>query len=451
MVAMTAEMRVPHGRGLGIPDARDFRLRLEDERLVLHRPGAAPQVLTSVPSVTAMVWLDPDETRRLLAPLGRRMLAGVARRVGGRGMRRELEKVDAADLAAAVPDDPESMSGAVVLLEGDRPVLALELAAFSVGAAEPAAAREQSGAVRLARALGLVLERAEAGTLDRAAVRNVLVAPWRPAGWWRLTSVLLCLAAAVVGFAAWPLPGMLDERWQGALTALAGVLLLPPVLAIAAGRRRFLALTRSVPDAEDREVLPVPDEEGSYGQLQLGPRDVVVVDPAGVEHWLPGPEAGGITSCELTDEVLLCSDAADNLVGPPLRTADVAPDAAAVDRLRLGLERAGIAFTDASGLPTLRGHGLPYALRYDDNWRHPVSERSWETGSLTLLTDYLALVAVLVAIPAVVATASREPWGWAAVLPWVACAVLRTWSGLALRRWRRGLVRRQAATTRGAT
>ncbi len=438
MTSMTAaEMRVPVGRGLGIPDARELRLRVEDDQLVLHRPGRPAHVVTTVPSATGMVWLDAEETLRLLGSPARRTWARVSGPRGGSYLRRHLGRVGAAEIAESMPADPDAAFGAMVVLEHDTPVLALELNRFASGGHDEVSVRELSGATRLARGMGLVLERGDASRFDREVLGAVAVTPWRPDRRRVAGSVVLCLLSAVAGFAGWPFPDTLTDRVHALLTLVGCLLLVPPLVGMVSGRLRFLRLVSTPPDPAGRSVVPLGTSE-----LQLGPRDVVLVDPAGVEYWLPGPEAGGIRECELADDLLAWLDARGATLGPSLRATDVAPDHASRERLRSACDRAGITFSDATGLPSLRGGGLPYALAYDDNWQHPLYQHGWEVGVVSLPTEYLSLVAVLVLLPAAVgATVSSPLLGWLALLLWLGCAGTRTWVGLVFRRRRRALIR----------
>jgi hypothetical protein len=438
MTSMTAaEMRVPVGRGLGVPDARELRLRVEDDQLVLHRPGHPARVVTTVPSATGMVWLSAEETLRLLGTPARSLRARVLGPGGGRYLRRRLGRVNVAEISDALPADAHAASGSLVVLEHDTPVLALELNRFVSGGHDEVSVRELSGANRLARGMGLVLERGDASLFDRSALSAVAVAPWRPDARWVAGSVLLCLLSAVVGFAGWPFPDTLTDRLHALLTLAACLLLVPPVVGMVRGRLRFLRLVSTPPDPAGRAVVPVGTSE-----LQLGPRDVVLVDPAGVEYWLPGPDAGGVRGCELAEDLLVWLDGAESTVGPPLKAAEVVPDEASRERLRTACGSAGIVFTDTGRLPSLRTAGLPYALSYDDNWHHPLYEHGWEVGVVSRPTEYLSLVAVLVTLPAVIgATVASPLLGWLALLLWLGCAGARTWVGVVFRRRRRALIR----------
>lgn len=427
MAAMTSpDMRVLEGTGLALPAARHFRLRVEDDALVLHRPGVAPQQVTTVASADGIVWLSPEESRRLLLTPYRRLLARSRRA------------------------DAETRGGAVVVLERGRPVLALPLGPLTAAAGDPAHLRKLSGAPRLARALGLVLERGQADGLDAAAVRQVAVHPRRGSAVLAPAVAAGGVLATVLGLLSWPILG--DPSRSGdveaALALVAVVALAPAIALMVRARRRFLRLVSTPPEPAARTVFRLPGERrnGLHGQLQVGAEDVVVVDTAGTEFWLPGPERGGVTRCEVAEDLLVWTNADGEPVGPPLRTGDVAPTAEHRRELGQACAPAGIELVDSTPMPLTLPAGLPHVLVYEGNWKHPAASLSWQTGSVGILGLTAATTATLVVAPGAVAAAVNTPgWGWLAFLGWLACAAGRLWTSVAHRRWRRNIIKHQGA------
>lgn len=221
----------------------------------------------------------------------------------------------ASDYAAGVVS--ADAHGLLVVLAGDRPVLAVRLAEWLPSPAEldGRTARAVSGANALAAALGRAVEPADARALaGRArAVRAVLVSP-RPAvpetfrallavGWALLA--VWGVASAILRFSSEPRPAAFG--WIGAAAAfvLTGTWL---VL-----RRRT---SRPLPPPPGVEVAPAPVTPVRAAfrrtRLYVSPDWVVIVDGFGREGWLPGPALGGVTAASVTTEAIVLDDAEGN-------------------------------------------------------------------------------------------------------------------------------------------
>lgn len=451
-----AEIRKFQGRGLGLPEARELRIRVEDERLVLHRSGAPTRVVSTVASLTRIAWLPPEESLRLLGSRARRLEAKMPRGLLTSGFGRRARGSGGGGLFEGMPDDVDSAAGALVFYEGDRPVLALELHPFVPAGTTQTEYRETSGANRVARALGLVIEPAEAtATLNRSTLQSVLVKDENPPDHgWVLLLIVLCLLSAVAGFLAWPLtprlpfwlePTPLDwvDEVRAALALLSVLLLAPVLVGLVRARRRFFALVSAPPDPGPRTVVPLPPSYGDlHSQFQIDERDVVVVDVAGVEFWLPGPALGGVTHAEVGDGTLVWRDSAGRRLWYGLEVY-LNEEPATRDGLGAACAAAGIKFTDMTPLP-VSGGVLPYNLIYDEEWRHPFAQLGWETGQVNYLISFLAMVATLVLLPAAIGAAVNGPvWGWLALIGAVGCAVARFWTGFSYRRWRKHIIKQQ--------
>jgi hypothetical protein len=211
-------VRCVRGAGLSIADARELRITVEDGALTVRRPGRAPEVVGSVGTVRRVVWLDEAQT---VALFGRRRWS-----------------------QAPVP----AYGGAVLVWGADRVQLAFFVDEFLPWGGSLGERRETSGAVDLARALGLVLEAARPGDRPpRREVRSALVRPGRAADAVGHGALALTLLAGVLAFLSWPHAGSVP----GLLLSLASVVTIAPVLLLLVRcRRRFDELVGTPPDPD---------------------------------------------------------------------------------------------------------------------------------------------------------------------------------------------------------
>lgn len=397
--------------GLGIADARELRIAVEDGALIVRRPGGPPRVVASVGTVRRLVWLDQTQARDLL------------------GRRRWSQA-------------PADTQGGAVLVLGDAGVqLAFFVGDFVPWAGDPGERRESSGAVDLARALGVVLEAARPEDLpSRRQARAVLVAPRKGADATARGALALTLVSGVLAFLSWPYGGSV----AGLLLNLGSVLVVGPVLVLLVRhRRRFEALVGVPPDADGRLVYPLP--RAGVGelpsQLQLGREDVVLVDAGGREIWLPGPVAGGVASCVIGDEATCLLDARGMLL-LVLATGQVVPDDASRARLEETARAVGIVVTSDPFL--VPASGSPLDLRHTTD-EPGLWMTEWERGRIGGAVDVLLpLVGMLQLVGAVAAAYSVPPWGILALAGSAGWLGVRVWAGLRYRRWRTG-VRRAGA------
>lgn len=397
--------------GLGIADARQLRIAVEDGALAVRRPGRPPHVVGSVGTVRRLVWLDEPQT---VALLGRRRWS-------------------------QAPADTQS--GAVLALTDAGVGLAFYVGDYVPWGGDQGERRESSGAVDLARSLGLVLEAARPEDLPpRRQARAVLVAPRHGADTTALGALALTLVAGVLAFLSWPHGG----SGLGLVLNLVSVVAIAPVLTLLVRhRRRFESLVGAPTDPDGRTVYPFPREGvGDLAtQLQLGARDVVLVDPGGKELWLPGPAAAGVTSCVIGDRATCLLDARGILL-LALDTDQVVPDDASRARLEKAAESVGISVTTDPFL--VPASGSPLDLRHTTD-EPGLSMTEWERGRIAGAVDVLVpLAGVIQLVGAVAAAYALPPWGYLALAGSAAWLGVRLWTGLRYRRWRTGIRRKGA-------
>lgn len=396
--------------GLGIADARELRIAVEDGALVVRRPGRDPEVVGSAGSVQRAVWLDAAQSRRVLFHPRSRAF--------------------------------DDWSGGSVVISGTGGVaLSFLVDDFVPWGGDPAQRRESSGAVGLVRALGLVLEAADPQALPPGrAARAALVAPHAGAAAAQGISLGLTLLAGLLAFLSWPYGGSV----VGLVLNLGSLLAIGPVLLLLVRhQRRFESLVGRPPDADGRLVCPLPDAVVGQlpSQLQIGERDVVMVDAGGRELWLPGPAAGGVASCVVGDEALCLLDARGILL-LALAADQMVPDEASRGRLEQAARSVGISVTADPFL--LPASGTPVDLR-------PAIDRpglwmtEWERGRISGAVDVLLpLAAVLQLVGAGAAAYSFPPWGYLALAGSAGWLGVRLWTGLGYRRWQHDVRRRGA-------
>lgn len=417
---------------MSIADARELRIDASDGALRLRRPGRPPEVLASAGDLTSAVWLDVWQTRRTLSLvnppqwarrfgrfLTRRMLGGLA------------EYVD------------ERHGGSVVISGRTGPVLSFYVDTFAPWGGDPSQKRHTSGAINLAQALGLTLEPADDTTLPpRRASRRSLVKPQPNAISTAIVAMAMLLLADVMAFLSMPF----GETGAGLVLSAAALAAITPVLAMRVRyRRRFEHLVSTPPDPGERTIYrPPPEGIGRLTtHLQIGERDVVLVQDGGRERWLPGPTAAeGVTALALNDwQAIFLDDAGRPML--VLDSGDIAPDAESRDRLAHAVKTAGIEVTSQF----LPGH-VPIDLRYQI--QEPAAlftER--ERGRIGLTLDaQVPLFAFIHLMGAVILAGSMEPWsiGILAPIGSLVCFVVHTWPGVRYRRWRSNVRKRATAT-----
>lgn len=432
------EMRPVRGAGLGIRDARELRIRVDDGVLTVTTPDAAARIVTSVSEVTRAVWLSPQESRDLIGSWWDRGPAVWTARLTRPLMRRKLGGEPADPTAPDYLDlDPAFYDGNVVILDSNGPVFACPVAPFTPWAGDPSLRRELSGAVAVVRALGLVLEaRTDADVIDRRAVREVMVAPDRGSRRRRALELLLVVLGGVLAFLTWPFGGT-----GAGVAAGAGCLVVTaPVLAdYVRSWRLFRSLATNPPPSGDRVVYRPVEHEGAGAQLQFGRHDVVVIDGGGKEYWLPGPTLGGVARLEVADDDVHLTDARGRLL-LALVAAEAAPSAAQA-RLSTACASAGVTVVD-SGL-WIAGPNLPVRLCFDDTWPPVMGIFDVEQGRLDLPTRVLLQFVSLMLLPGAIAAAvSVPPWGVLVLIGSLVWLGTLLWAALSFRHWRRGVMHR---------
>jgi hypothetical protein len=314
--------------GRGLPLARELRVRIEDDDLVVVQPGGHRRRLAGTGDITRVIYLEAAQARRLLSR--------------GRGADRDVRRAD--------------QGGALVLLAGAVPVLTVLLLEWAPPTPlDGSDLRAACGITALTTsALGLPAEPAEPADLTaleehREMLQRTLLrgAPERPApGRWAPVQAGVAIA---VGFLGWPLGG----TPAGAACALVGLVLATPlVMAVTRGRAEAAACAAEVagPRAAGASVV-VPARpagrvpaQATAARLELGPADVVLVDRSR-EVWLPGPRAGGVASVTAAPDAVVLSDAG----GLALAVTDAAlwcPEPVALGAFRRDCESGGLSFAE---------------------------------------------------------------------------------------------------------
>ena len=246
---------------------------------------------------------------------------------------------------------PDSAAGALVLLAGVRPLLALRLQDWQPPTAlDPVVMRVTSGVEALAAGLGLPVEPAETedlGILGPRALREVEVRPLpaRPAPG-KAVRVLAPLAA-VLAFVGGPAGGTVAAP---VCTALALALCAPVVLGVARGRAQARAATATATPSGQGIVIPVRPTGGVPAGLldnvlELGP-DELFLRRRGEAGWLAGPGQGGIVQAVMEPAHVRLSDA-DGLDHAVLETALWCGDEPARAELADDLRAGGLRVLDA--------------------------------------------------------------------------------------------------------
>lgn len=271
-----------------------------------------------------------------------------ARPVATRGEVRHAYLLDATSTARLLGTDGSS-AGALLLVAGSRPVLALRLAEWSPPAQVDDDVRHiTSGATALAGALGLPLEPVPDAVLDGLRSRDVRAVEVRA----RPATVspgrlvrLLAPVGALLAFLAWPTGG---RPVAAVLTAVAVLLTAPVVLGVVRGRAEAQAQSVQPPQTGvDIAVRPA-------GRVPAGLLDaVVVVGPdevflrrGGACVWLPGQSQGGITQVVMEPEHVRLADA-DGRDYAELETALWCGSAQARDEMAAEFRAAGLTVLDA--------------------------------------------------------------------------------------------------------
>lgn len=185
---------------------------------------------------------------------------------------------------------------------------------------------------------------------------------------------------------------------------------------------------------------PPPEAIGRLDtHLQFGEHDVVMVDAGGREWWLPGPAAGGVTTCAVGDpQTGLLDDAGNPLV--VVQTEHLAPDGAARDRLREAAEKAGIRVT---------GHYLGSTTALDLRYASIEPGQTfteWERGRINAVVDALLPFGGVVHLAGgIILSGALAPWGYLVLVGSAGWLGIRIWSGLRYRSWRSGVQARADA------
>jgi hypothetical protein len=192
-------------------------------------------------------------------------------------------------------------------------------------------------------------------------------------------------------------------------------------------------------------------------ELQLGEHDVVLVDPGGREVWLPGPAAGGVTSCLLGESTACWVDGRGALL-LVLATDQVVPGGTAPGGTAPGGTPPGSTawscLAEAAGSAGITVSTDPFLVPASGSaldLRHTVEEpggqmTEWERGRIGSAVDVLVpLAGVIHLVGAVAAAYAIPPWGYLALAGSAVWLAVRLWAGLRYRRWRAG-IRRGGAT-----
>ncbi len=304
--------RATSGRGLLF--ARGCRVLVDDSgALVTRRPDGEVTRIAGPGEVTQVLVLDHELTR---SRLGRE----------------------------------DSYAGALVLLAGLRPVLALRLVDWGPPAELGSAHRRTTaGIVALAAALGLPLEPAEPDTpgLEARSLRQVamspIAAPARPG---RLATPLGFVAILLACLA-----GPTGGRPAAAVVIVLSLLITGPlVLALLRGRSQArTALATTLPPAEGVRIVPRPASPvpaGVLDSLLVVTPDEIFLRRAGIVVWLPGPAEGGVVQAVVEPEHVRLSDGA-GLDHAELETALWCGDSSARATLVEDLRIAGLTVLEA--------------------------------------------------------------------------------------------------------
>jgi hypothetical protein len=348
------------------------------------------------------------------------------------------------DLGVLADELARGRGGSVLLAGPTGVALSFHIDSFSPWAGTQRDKRETSGAVALVRALGLVLEAAREEDLpSRRAARSALVEAQQDQVAVGRRMLALTLASSVLAFFSMPW----GETAAGAWSSAAAVVAISPVLVtLVRCRLRFEKLVTRPPDAADRVIFrPPPEGIGELRtHLQLGERDVVLVDDGGTERWIPGPAAGGAVACRIGEATTTWSD----VRGAPLlilATDQLAPDGESRKRLERACATAGIEVAADGFSPD----GAPLDLRHEIV-EPGLAMSDWERGRISSAVDVLVPVAWLLhAMGAVIVAGSVGPWGFsllAVSLVWIGIGV---WAGARYRGWRRRVRRRARARPLG--
>ena len=246
------------------------------------------------------------------------------------------------ELTAARLGRAGSYAGALVLVAGPKPVLALRLDDWGPPAQLGSASRRTTaGLVALAAELGLPIEPADRDTpgLDERPLRSVALSPIAaPAPPGRAAAPLGALAI-LLGFLAWPTGG---RPGAAVLTLLSLLVTAPLVLLVVRGRAAARdALATTPPPTGGVRIVPRPASPvpaGVLDSLLVVTPDELFLRRAGIVVWLAGPAEGGVVQAIVEPEHVRLSDA-DGLDHAELETAlwcgDSPARAALVEDLRI--------------------------------------------------------------------------------------------------------------------
>lgn len=441
VLSAEAEVRRTAGAGLDITLARHLRVRLRDGDVVLDGPGASRRVC-SVADVSRALWLPPAATAELLT--GRRERA--AHRLGASTTARVARGRESGEVAGLMATDGPALAGngAVVLLRGEEPVLCWLIDDMTPGGGDVDERLRTSGSADFVRALGLVIEPvADDPQLTARDLRRVQVPRTAAAPVTSHLALAALLTSGVLAFFAWPLPGLEARTWFAVAALLAG---LPPAFLLARDRSRLLRLVRRAPEPAGRSIVRPPGAlTDDTAQVQLGPRDVVVVTGRGEEAWLRGPEGGGVTTAvgSEKDLQLIGRDGRQLLA---LTTSDLAPDDETWRAFAGKCEAVGIEAT---------WHPVPLATAQPP-WRltgevDPFAVSARLDGDGGLVTGTLAtLVPLVVVVAGLGVLEDNRPAGLVVLVVALAWTALRLRSVLSLRRWTRSRARTSVHHDAGA-
>ena len=304
--------RATSGRGLLF--ARGCRVLVDDSgALVTRRPDGEVTRIAGPGEATQALVLDHELTRARLGRVG-------------------------------------SYAGALVVLAGPRPLLALRLTDWGPPAELGSADRRTTaGIVALAAALGLPLEPAEPDMpgLEARSLRQVAMSPVAaPATPGRAAVPLGCLAI-FLGFLAWPTGG---RPVAAVLTVLALSVTAPLVLAAARGRAQARgALATTLPPAGGVRIVPRPASSvpaGLLDSLLVITQEEIFLRRAGIVVWLPGPAEGGVVQAVVEPDHVRLSDR-DGMDHAELETALWCGDNSARATLVEDLRIAGLTVLEA--------------------------------------------------------------------------------------------------------
>jgi len=414
-VTVVPQVRISYGAGLDIPAARESRISVVGDDLVVTTPHTGTQTFP-LSEVEALWWLDPATTASIFSTRYERFLV-------------RHNRAQSRLAPDGVP--PPFWSGSCVVVGPRGPVAAWVVDETAPGRGDAETKRRTSGSEALAGACGSALTLGPpdvalaAADVRRVALRSALTTSLTP----RLATAGVLAATLLLSWGGVALDG--EVGWPYALAAV--VLSLPLAALATSARHRALRLVTTSPTPHGREVFRPPSAQGTPRQMQLGRDDVVLVPGDGGETWLPGPAvAGGVASIVVDHDRMRFRDHHGDEIQSDSHAwwLDGPED---LDALRSAAANSGITVEESA--PFARA-----APRTSINsWAAP----SLAAGDLSLLLPWLMwLVAPLAIVEGLASVPESAVAGWAIAAGGSVALTLKVWCWWAWRRWLRAARRR---------